>query len=210
MLFKAITDFSGYTGAALGPAAMTVQEAFVLGAATFNNPPVTMPDFLLNIEAMDEALVKKASRARADYLAFNLSRAVVEENLSELGGYANSVAKGDESTLVASGFPFYPTTRTPDYSAPAAPTNVVIRQGSVSGSAVTRFRVSRRPSTNEVQTCTGDPSVEENWNTVGFFSNGKATINGITPGTTIWVRIRTIGLDGIMGAWSDPAKMMVI
>jgi len=30
------------------------------------------------------------------------------------------------------------------------------------------------------------------------------------PGTTVWVRFRTIGLNGIDGAWSDPAKIMVV
>jgi hypothetical protein len=31
-----------------------------------------------------------------------------------------------------------------------------------------------------------------------------------TPGTIIWVRARTCGLKGVMGAWSDPAKLMVV
>jgi hypothetical protein len=26
----------------------------------------------------------------------------------------------------------------------------------------------------------------------------------------IWVRVRTVGLKGVMGAWSDPAKLMVV
>jgi hypothetical protein len=34
--------------------------------------------------------------------------------------------------------------------------------------------------------------------------------SGITPGTNVWLRVRTAGLKGVMGAWSDPAKMMVV
>jgi hypothetical protein len=30
------------------------------------------------------------------------------------------------------------------------------------------------------------------------------------PGTVIWVRVRTVGLKGVMGTWSDPAKIMVV
>jgi hypothetical protein len=63
---------------------------------------------------------------------------------------------------------------------------------------------------NEVQTCTGDPNVEANWKTVGLFSGGKATLTGIVPGTTIWVRVRTIGLENVMGAWSETGKIMVV
>jgi hypothetical protein len=32
----------------------------------------------------------------------------------------------------------------------------------------------------------------------------------IHAGTVIWVRVRTVGLKGVMGAWSDPAKLMVV
>jgi hypothetical protein len=30
------------------------------------------------------------------------------------------------------------------------------------------------------------------------------------PGTTLGVRVRTAGIRGVMGAWSDPAKIMVV
>jgi hypothetical protein len=32
----------------------------------------------------------------------------------------------------------------------------------------------------------------------------------ITAGPVLWVRVRTAGLQGVMGAWSDPAKIMVV
>ena len=37
-----------------------------------------------------------------------------------------------------------------------------------------------------------------------------ATLTGLTVGTTIWVRVRTIGAKGVKGAWSDLAKITVI
>ncbi|MDQ6654476.1 MAG: hypothetical protein M3Y80_01495, partial [Verrucomicrobiota bacterium] len=92
----------------------------------------------------------------------------------------------------------------------AAPTSVVLRQGDLSGSFVARYRPDRQKSMNEVQTNTGDPNAETAWQHAGLFSGGKATISGIVPGTTVWVRIRTAGLKGVMGAWSDPAKIMVV
>jgi hypothetical protein len=44
----------------------------------------------------------------------------------------------------------------------------------------------------------------------GIFTGGKATTGGITPGSAVWFRVRTAGLKGVMGAWSDPAKIMVV
>ena len=81
--------------------------------------------------------------------------------------------------------------------------------GDLSGSFVTRCKPDRTPSFNVAQICTGDPNVEANWHTVMQFSGGKVTISGITPGTTVWVRIATVGAGAQLGAWSDPAKIVV-
>lgn len=43
-----------------------------------------------------------------------------------------------------------------------------------------------------------------------MLSGGKATVRGIVPGTTVWVRVRTDCLKGVMDAWSDPAKIIVV
>jgi hypothetical protein len=80
----------------------------------------------------------------------------------------------------------------------------------MTGEAVVRYRPKRPQSMNEVQTCTGDPNVGANWKTMGTFSGGKATLTGIVPGTTIWVRVRTLGLKNVMGAWSETGKIIVV
>ena len=54
------------------------------------------------------------------------------------------------------------------------------------------------------------PHRRVNWQHAGMFSSGKATVSGIAPGTTVWVRVRTAGLKGVMGEWSDPAKIIVV
>ncbi len=110
-----------------------------------------------------------------------------------------------------SGFPSYETTgRSPDTAPPAAPTNLFLRQGDLSGSFVARYRPDRQRSMNEIQTNSGDPNDEAAWKPAGMYSGGKATVGSITPGSNVWVRVRTAGLKGVMGAWSDPAKIMVV
>jgi hypothetical protein len=208
--YKAVTDLSGYVETELGPTAQSIHDGMSDAAATFDEPPVTMETLQANIEDLGKKWVAKAGGAYSATIAFNTSRAQIEADVSDLGGYVNTVAKGDESILILSNFPYYNTTRTADYSAPGAPTKLVMRQSDVSGSFTVRYRPSRRPSTNEVQTCEGNPAVESNWKTVGLFTSGKATVRNITPGTVIWVRVRTIGLQNVMGAWSDPAKLMVV
>lgn len=87
---------------------------------------------------------------------------------------------------------------------------VRLRHGEVSGSILIRCTPARAKSLNELQTCTGDPNVEANWHDAAFFAGGKALITGLTPATTVWFRIQTAGLDGVMGAWSDPEKNIVV
>ena len=207
---KAIVDFTGYTAADLAPVAQTIHNEMLAAAATFATPPITMAALQTLIGTFNTKLAAKASRATADVIAFNIARHELEAALSELGTYVNLTAKGDATKVEASGIPFYDTARTPAGAPPAAPTDLRLRHGDLSGSVVARYRPDRQHSMNEVQTCTGDPNVAGNWSHAGMFSGGKATISGIAPGTTLWVRVRTAGLKGVMGEWSDPAKIMVV
>ncbi len=142
-------------------------------------------------------------------LAFTVSRHTLEEMLADIGNHVNIVANGDPVIVDKSGCPSYDTARVIDLSAPAAPTELRLRQGDVSGSGVACYKSRKGRSTNEVQKCIGDPNVDANWTTVGIFQGGKATIDGITPGTVLWIRVRTYGLKGVAGPWSDSAKIMV-
>jgi len=207
---KAIIDFSSYTGAELSPVSHAILDALTENAATFPNLPVTLVTLGTQIDTYDEKLAARASRAKADIIAFNEARVVLENTLTRLGNYVNIVADGDPVIVEMSGFPSYETSRTPDTSPPAAPTNLRLRQGDLSGSFVARYKPERSPSTNEVQTCTGDPNNAADWHTKGLFRGGRAVLDGFTPGTVVWVRVRSVGLKGVMGAWSDPAQIRVL
>jgi hypothetical protein len=207
---KAIIDFNDYTAPELGPVAHNIHDKMTLNVATFATPAVTMTALDALITTYDDTLVARASRAKADILAFNEAREALEESLGVLGNYVNGIAKGDPIIVEQSGFPSYETTRTQDTSPPEAPTNLRLRQGDVSGSLVARYKADRTPSTNEVQTTTGDPNTEASWQTKGIFQGGRAEMDGFTPGSVVWVRVRTVGLKGVMGAWSDPAQIRVL
>ena len=207
---KAIIDFSGYTAAELGPIAHSIHDKMTANAATFTAPPVTMPALQTLITTYDAKLIARASRASADVIAFNDARDALEQALGGLGNYVNTVAKGDPAIVDKSGFPSYTTSRTPDTNPPAAPADLRLRQGDLPGTIVARYKPDRQPSTNEVQTTSGDPNVEANWTAKGMFQGGRAEMDGFTPGVMVWIRVRTVGLRGVMGAWSDPAQIRVL
>jgi hypothetical protein len=207
---KAIIDFSSYPAAELGPLATHIHTRITANVATFATPTVTLAALLTLITTYNTKLSARASKATADALAFNESREALETALASLGGYVNDIAQGDPLIVELSGFPSYVTSKTPDYSAPGAPTNLRLRHGDVTGAIVARYKTQRQPSTNEVQTNTGNPMLGADWHTVGMFMGQKADLTGLTPGTIVWVRVRTVGLRNVMGDWSDPAQIMVM
>ena len=204
---KAVIDFTGYTAGDLAPVAQNIHDEMLAHVATFATPAVTMIALQTLVDDFNDKLAAKASRATADIVAFNVARHELEETLFELGNYVNNIAKGDPAIVVQSGFPSYQTGQVGTPGAPAAPTNLRLRHGDVSGEIVARYRPSRVPSMNEVQKCFGDPLVEANWVHAGTFSSGKAIISGVTPGAIVWIRVRTFGTKGLVGDWSDPAQI---
>lgn len=207
---KAIIDFSGYTAAELGPIGHNIHDKMTTNAATFTTPAVSMASLQTQITAYDAKLIARASDAKSDILAFNDARNTLEQTLGVLGNYVNGVAKGDAMIVDKSGFPSYDTARTPNTAPPAAPADLRLRQGDLSGSLVARYKPDRQSSTNEVQINTGDPNTEADWHTKGMYQGGRAEMDGFTPGVVVWVRVRTVGLKGVMGAWSDPAQIRAL
>lgn len=207
---KANIDFSEFTNAELGPVAQTIHDEMSTNAATFATPPVTMAALQTLVTDYDAKLVARSTNATADVLALNDCREQIEEALRVLGNYVNGVAKGDPMIVEKSGFPFYETGRPADTTPPAAPQNLRLKQGELSGSMLARYKPERRGSTNEVQVTTGDPNDEASWQTKGLFKSGRAEMDGFTPGGVVWVRVRSVGLKGVMGAWSDPAQIRVL
>ena len=207
---KANIDFTGYSAPELGPIAQAIHDQMTAHAVTFTSPPVTMAAFQTLITSYDQNLVARASRATADVTAFNLAREALDDALAALGNYVNGLANGDPVIVEHSGFPSYVTSRTVDPSPPEAPADLRLRQGDLSGSITARYKPARQPSTNEVQVTTGDPNSEAGWHTQGMYQGGRAEMDGFAPGGVVWVRVRTVGLKGVMGAWSDPAQIRVL
>lgn len=93
---------------------------------------------------------------------------------------------------------------------PYAPADLRLKQGKLSFTLTARYEPNRTHSTNEVQANIGDPNNEAQWLTKGIYQGGRADLDGFAPGILVWVRVRTVGLKGVMGAWSDPAQIRVI
>ena len=207
---KAITSFITYTDAEISPLALTIHTELTENAATFGTLPVLLPALDALIEDYDIKLAAKTDRSKSANVSFNAAKDALLEALSKLGNHVNNVAQGDPVIVDQSGFPSYTTERTPKDGPPLAPENLRVKHGVVSGSVIVRYKPDRSPSTNEVQINKVNPDTEAEWRQYGIFQGGTAEITGLTPGTLVWIRVRTVGLKGVMGAWSDPAQIRVL
>ena len=210
MKIKAIIDFSPYTAVELGPIAQAIHDGVAAHAAAFPAPPLTVAALQTLITTYNTKLVARASNASADVLAFNLARHDLEVALHDLGVYVNSVAKGDATLVENTGFPSYSSATTPPSAIPAAPTNVVLRPGELSGTVQARCKPDRPNSMNVAQTNTGDPNNAALWQHAATFSGGKVTLGGLAVASIVWVRLATVGAGAVVGAWSDPARIVVV
>lgn len=157
MSTKAVIDFSSYTAAELAPVAQTIHDQMTANAATFPSPPTSVAALQTLITTYNQKLAARASNASADVLAFNIARNNFEVALHDQGVYVNLTAKGDALIVEKSGFPSYSfgvgTSPGPS-PIPAAPTNVKLRAGDLSGSFIFRCRPDRPHSFNVLQTNT--------------------------------------------------------
>ena len=212
MITKATIDFTSYTAPDLIPVTQTIHDQMVVNAATFPSPVPSMAALLADLTTYQLKLATRASNATVDVLAFQAARAILEGALHDVGVYVNFVAKGVTATVEKSGFPSYSTGAgaTPGPSTiPGPPQDLKLRLGALSGSVIARFKPDRPSSFNVAWTTTGNPTDEAGWKAASQGSGGKITISGLTPATILWVRVATVASGGQLGAWSDPAKIVV-
>jgi hypothetical protein len=207
---KAVVDFSKYADGDLAGPANKIHKGLGDNAATFSNLPLTLAAFLILITDWGTALGESLKGGTDRTTTKNNARAALENALSKLGTYVNLVAQGDQATIDLSGFPSYTTQRVQSSGGVTfIPQNVRWENGTVAGQEILRWKGDGSRAMYEVQTCTGDPNTPANWSYKGSFSGGKAVLNGLTVGSTVWGRVRKIGTGGEVGDWSDPAQVMV-
>ena len=207
---KAIIDFTRYAGDALAPVAQTIHDKMTLNAVIFAAPPVTMGALQTLVTTYGTKLAAKSSRATDDIIAFNVARHDLEGGLSDLGGYVNHIAQGNETTVAESGFPSYGGAVAAPNATPLAPADLRLQHGDLSTTVKANYHPDGQHTMNEVQTTTGDPNSEASWQAAGIFGGGRALLTGLTVGSTLWVRVRTRMSNNTFGPWSDPAKITVI
>ena len=130
--------------------------------------------------------------------------------LKKLAPHLELTAAGDIAKLLSSGYSLRKsTTHTGGGDPPPVPTNFKVERGG-SGQLIAKARKIRNVGAYEVQINSGDPNVEASWHSLPVQTScAKVKINGLTPMTRVWVRLRAVNSHG-PGDWTDPAGEVVV
>jgi hypothetical protein len=134
----------------------------------------------------------------------------VADELTALAYYLQSVAKGDPTMLATTGFPARKVSpRTLSPADLAAPEQLKLLRGTLSGQIIVRASRVRKAATYNVQNATADPTQEASWSDAGTYTTCRVTLAGLTPGKVYSVRMRAFGAAG-PGAWTPASSLMVV
>jgi hypothetical protein len=206
---------------ALGEADFLAQAegiaAALTGNAAFPEPwPSPLPGLTplkTDIAAYEAAYLAAKAGDKAKIALREAARQTVNTDLKRLAPYLEMVANGDAAMLASSGYALRKTPVKTASSNPQTlppPEDFQVSRGVLSGTIVIHASKLEGAGSYTVQSTSGDPTVEDNWEENGTYLRcSKIEIGGFTPGKVVSVRIRGIGTHS-PGAWTPAASLMVV
>jgi hypothetical protein len=179
-----------------------------------NNPNFPTPS--PSLETFEELVTAAMTAYQAQEAARTASQqatavlgeqmAALDGALSRIASYVDSVAGGDEVTVLSAGLPVrLPSTA---LGVLPGPETISVRFGVISGTLQVRWAGVRGARAYEVQLTT-DLTRADGWATCAHVARRSAEVSGLVSGQRYWFRVRAIGSAGL-GAWSNPARGMAV
>jgi len=176
------------------------------GNAAYTTPTVTMANLQAGLTAFSDALAAQESGGKMATATKNEKRADLLELLRQLALYVEQNCNNDLPTLLSSGFEAVPTTRTQhDLEVP----EIIGLTNGNSGQLIAKVTPIAGARCYEVRYAPVTNGTPGSWQNGGIGTNSKViAINGLTPGTTYTVEIRTVGGTSRYSDWSNPVSHM--
>jgi hypothetical protein len=131
---------------------------------------------------------------------------VLKNLLTQLGLYVENTSAGDAAKIESAGMSVRAT------SAPVGPMgqvmDLVLSPGDFEATLDAVWNPVRGALSYEVQ-ISPDPPTPTSWAAKMTAGKSSATIEELTSGARMWVRVRAVGADNKPGPWSDPAVKTV-
>jgi len=174
------------------------------GNANFTTPHPTLAEVTTAADALETA-ANAAQAARLEARRLTGARDTQEDELvqliTQLGGYVESVAGGDEAKIMSAGLETR-AAATPDNSAPAAPETLTATTGNQEGEIELSWDAVRGARSYVVERAT-DPQAGP-WTASGVAPRSSLLIEGLESGKRYHFRVAAVTLNG-QSPWSNHA-----
>jgi hypothetical protein len=125
--------------------------------------------------------------------------------LSQLSSYVDNASGGDAAKIESSGMSVRADSTVP-VGQMTQVLDLVLTAGDFEGTLDAMWTPTRGAKSYEVQISPDPPGT---WTQKMASGKSSATLEGLTSGAKIWVRVRAVGANNKPGPWSDPAVKIV-
>jgi hypothetical protein len=169
------------------------------------NPTLTAIGTAVTTLRTDIAAINSTKAAAATAVAIgDASADALIGLLTQAGAYVQTTSAGDPVKIQSAGM---------DVQSDGGPIHMskVLNLGAATGDSPGEIDLNWNPvagaKSYEIHTAT-DPNTPSSWAFKDNSAKSKATLDGLTSASRIWVRVRAIGAND-KGGWSDPAETVV-
>lgn len=176
--------------------------------ASFSNPSPPLPDVTTALDDLEKAFASvQAARSEVATRTVTQDNAAtkLDQSLTQLAGYVESVAGKDDSLITSAGMETKASRSAP--TVPTAPQGLSATAGEHEG----EISLSWKSITNArsyVIEFSLDPATTTSWTHAGVATAANKTFTNLTSGKRYWFRVAAIGAVGQSG-WSEHATKVV-
>jgi hypothetical protein len=164
------------------------------GNAKLPNPPESLVNMQAVADAYAQAIEDATDGSKESKEIRNAMTKQVRDLLTITGNYVRTTANGDATILAGSGFEM--AKQPVIVGLPAAPANLKVAMGPLSGQTIVRWKSSHGALNYKLDRCEKDPEIEANWKTVTTTSRVRYTDVGLEPFKQYFYRVSAFGSAG--------------
>lgn len=176
--------------------------------ANFATPNPPLPEVTGTIDDLEKANAA-VQAARSDVatrvLAQDAAEARMDQLLTQLSGYVESVAGINETVITSAGMETKSSRSAP--TIPSPPQGLSASAGDHEGQIELFWKPIPNARSYTIEAST-DPATPTSWTHVGLATSASKTINSLTTGKRYWFRVAAVSAAGQSG-WSEHATKVV-
>ena len=174
----------------------------------FPNPSPALTDVKTAVEELEKsfALVQAARSEVATRVSTQeTAEAKVDEVLTQLASYVESIAGKNESLITSAGM----DTKAPPSpsSVPDVPQSLSATAGDHEGEIDLTWKAVPKARSYTIETSL-DPATATSWTHIGIATSASKTVSNLTSGKRYWFRVAAVSAGGQSG-WSEHATKVV-